>query len=290
MNAVVRRRVVLSLIPLFTVVVVIYLIPIANTVYGAFFGHFGRNAGRFVGLGNFITIKTAIVPVIWRTLIWTFGSVIPAVVLGLFLALMFQAEFRLKKLFLSLNLLPYSIPLIIVAACWMFVYNPDFGIINVALLKARLVREPLQFLTYKNALGSVILVRIWRAMPFAFINYYAAMSTIPLEQYEAAEVDGASASQKFLYVTLPNLRSITSTTFIILTVWTFLVFDIIFGMTGGGPIDATATISIQIYQELTRMQDIGTASAWSLIGMCVLTMITIAYWRLFPIGDSREAG
>ncbi len=266
----------------------IYLIPIGNTVFGAFFGYAGADAGKFVGFGNFEKIKDTIAPTVLRTLIWTVGSVIPAIILGLFMALLFQGEFRLKKLFMSLNLLPYAIPLIIVASCWMFMYNQDFGIINVFLEKLGIIKEPIRFLSYKSAMASVILVRAWRAMPFAFINYYAAMSTIPSEQYEAADVDGATGTQKFLYVTLPNLRSITSMTLIILTVWTFLVFDIIYGMTGGGPIDVTNIISIQIYRELTNMRDFGTASAWSLIAMIVLALITVLYWRLFPMDDSRE--
>lgn len=266
----------------------IYLIPIGNTVVGAFFGYAGADAGRFVGLGNFYKIRPSIAPTVFRTLVWTFGSVVPAIVLGLVLALLFQRQFVLKKLFMSLCLLPYAIPLIIVASCWMFMYNQDFGIINVALQKVGLIKEPIKFLSFNSAMTSVIVVRAWRAMPFAFINYYAAMSTIPGEQYEAADVDGATGLQKFLYVTLPNLRSITSMTLIILTVWTFLVFDIIYGMTGGGPIDVTNIISIQIYRELTSMRDFGTASAWSLTAMIILALISVLYWRLFPLGDTRE--
>jgi len=266
----------------------IYLLPIANTVFGAFWGYVGADAGHFVGLGNFQKIKSTIVPTVLRTLVWTFGSVLPAIVLGLLLALLFQKDFRLKKLFMSFCLLPYSIPLIIVASCWMFVYHPNFGIVNVFLQKIGIIKEPIQFLSFKSAMASVIVVRVWRAMPFAFINYYAAMSTIPLEQYEAADVDGATEFQKFVYITLPSLKSITSTTLIILTVWTFLVFDIIYGMTGGGPIDVTSIISIQIYREQTNMRDFGTASAWSLIAMVILVLLSALYWHLFPIGDSSE--
>jgi len=266
----------------------VYLVPVANTLFGAFIGYAGPDAGRFVGLGNFQKIESTIAPTVLRTLVWTFGSVVPAIVLGLALASLFQHQFLLKKLVMSLCLLPYAIPLIIVASCWMFMYNQDFGLINVFLRKVGLVKESIQFLSFKSAMGSVIVVRAWRAMPFAFVNYYAAMSTIPGEQYEAADVDGASGLQKFRYITLPNLRSITSMTLIILTVWTFLVFDIIYGMTGGGPIDVTNIISIQIYRELTNMRDFGTAAAWSLTAMIVLALISVLYWRLFPLGDTRE--
>jgi multiple sugar transport system permease protein len=110
-----------------------------------------------------------------------------------------------------------------------------------------------------NAMTAVIVARIWRSMPFAFFSYYAALRSIPTELYEAGDVDGANGTQKLLYITLPQLRDITATTFIILTVWTFLVFDIVFTMTGGGPLDATNIMSIEIYKELMGMQDLGTS-------------------------------
>ncbi len=122
-------------------------------------------------------------------------------------------------------------------------------------------------------------------MPFAFMNYYSALTTIPAEQYEAACIDGAGPVQRFWYITMPNLKAITGSTLIVLTVWTFLVFDIIFGMTGGGPVDATKTISMRIYQEMFSMKNLGTASAWSLIAIVVLVIITIFYWRLMEKED-----
>ena len=275
----IRKRVVASLLPLFVVIVLVYLLPVLRTVADAFIGHAGPSSGRFVGLGNFAKIEGAVPKTLLVTLLWTFGSVIPAVVLGLLMALLFQHNFRLRRLLMSVNLLPYSIPLIVVASCWVFIYNQNFGLFNVLLTKAGIVATPIQFLSYDNALSSVIVVRIWRALPFAFINFYAALTTIPAELYEASYVDGATPTQTILYITLPNLRPVAATTLIILTVWTFLVFDIIYGMTGGGPIDATRIISIQIYREMFQMKDIGTASAWSLVAIAALLGITVLYWR-----------
>jgi multiple sugar transport system permease protein len=284
----IRRRVVLSLLPLFGVVLLVYLLPICSTVVNAFLGHAGASDGQFVGLGNFTKIKDSIPGTLLTTLIWTFGSVFPAALLGLVMALLFQHDFRMKRLLMSINLLPYSIPLIIVASCWMFMYNQDFGILNVSLMQAGIIQSPIKFLSYDNALASVIVVRIWRALPFAFINFYAALTTIPMELYEAADVDGATSTQAIWYITLPNLRPVIATTLIILTVWTFLVFDIIYGMTGGGPVDATRIISIQIYRELFQMKDLGIASAWSLIAIGALLVISSCYWKL--LSSERRHG
>jgi multiple sugar transport system permease protein len=270
-----------SLIPLSVVIILIYLIPVLNVIVSAFTGFTGSTKGEYVGFANLLTIQKQIPKTILTTLIWTMGSVLPATFIGLVLALLMEKNFFLKKMFLAINLLPYSIPLIIVASFWLFVLNQNFGILNGLLQQFGIITEPIAFLNYKNSLTSVIIARIWRATPFAFINFYAALTTIPVDLYEAACVDGANPSQRFWKITLPNLKSVLSTTLIVLTVWTFLVFDIIFGMTGGGPVDATRIISIQIYKELFHMKDLGTASMWSLIAIVILTIITIIYWIVF---------
>lgn len=281
MNKVLRRATFYSLMPLAVVIILIYLIPVLNVIINAFTGFTGSTTGQFVGLANLAKIQAEIPKTTLTTLIWTMGSVIPAIIFGLILALLLHENFRLKKFFLAMNLVPYSIPLIIVASFWLFVFNQNFGIINGLLLALGIIEKPITFLSYNNALTSVIIARIWRATPFAFINFYAALTTIPTDLYEAASVDGATPSQKFWHITLPLLKSVLSTTLIVLTVWTFLVFDIIYGMTGGGPVDATRIISVQIYKELFHFKDLGTASMWSLIAIVILTIITIIYWALF---------
>ena len=281
MNKAQRWSTFFSLVPLTIVIILIYLIPVLNVIVNAFTGFTGSSKGTFVGLGNLAKIQAEIPKTTLTTLIWTMGSVIPAIILGLILALLLHKNFRSKRLFLALNLMPYSIPLIIVASFWLFVVNQNFGILNGLLLESGIISKPITFLSYDNALTSVIVARIWRATPFAFINFYAAITTIPTELYEAASVDGASPSQKFWHITLPNIRPVLSTTLIVLTVWTFLVFDIIYGMTGGGPVDATRIISVQIFKELFHFKDLGTASMWSLIAIVILTIITIIYWAVF---------
>ena len=274
-----RKRIIGSLAPLLILLCFVYAYPLINVCISAFRGFTGSSAGTFVGLKNFEIIKGDIPSTVITTLIWTFGSVIPAMVLGLALALICNQTFRGKKAVVAINLLPYAIPLIIVASCWRFVYNQDFGIINVALKSLGIIDESIQFLDYDHALVAVVVARIWRATPFAFMNYYSALTTIPADQYEAARVDGANAIQNFFYVTLPNLKEITSSTLTVLTVWTFLVFDIIYGMTGGGPVDATMTISMRIYREMFSLNNQGTSSAWSMIAIIILVIITLFYWK-----------
>ncbi len=275
-----RRRILLSLLPLAILLCFVYGYSLVTVLFSAFTGFTGSSAGKFVGMKNFQLISKDIWPTVKITLIWTFGSVLPAMVAGLALAVFCNRNFKGKKAAVSINLIPYAIPLIIVASCWRFVYNPDFGVLNVLLSKLGLIEKPISFLGFDLALLSVIIARIWRAMPFAFMNYYSALTTIPKDLYEAAAIDGASPSQAFWNITMPHLRTTTSSTLLVLTVWTFMVFDIIFGMTGGGPVNATKALPMRIYQEMFGMKNLGTASAWSLIAIGVLVIITILYWNM----------
>ena len=275
-----RRRILLSLLPLAILLCFVYGYSLVTVLFSAFTGFTGSSTGKFVGMKNFQLISKDIWPTVKITLIWTFGSVLPAMVAGLALAVFCNRNFKGKKAVVSINLIPYAIPLIIVASCWRFVYNPDFGVLNVLLSKFGLIEKPISFLGFDLALLSVIIARIWRAMPFAFMNYYSALTTIPKDLYEAAAIDGASPSQAFWNITMPHLRTTTSSTLLVLTVWTFMVFDIIFGMTGGGPVNATKTLPMRIYQEMFGMKNLGTASAWSLIAIGVLVIITILYWNM----------
>ena len=275
-----RRRILLSLLPLAILLCFVYGYSLVTVLFSAFTGFTGSSAGKFVGIKNFQLISKDIWPTVKITLIWTFGSVLPAMVAGLALAVFCNRNFKGKKAAVSINLIPYAIPLIIVASCWRFVYNPDFGVLNVLLSKLGLIEKPISFLGFDLALLSVIIARIWRAMPFAFMNYYSALTTIPKDLYEAAAIDGASPSQAFWNITMPHLRTTTSSTLLVLTVWTFMVFDIIFGMTGGGPVNATKTLPMRIYQEMFGMKNLGTASAWSLLAIGVLVIITILYWNM----------
>lgn len=280
-----NRHILLFFIPLAALILLIYLIPISSTFYYAFRDPFSPEPS--FGFMNFEKIRDAIWPATWKTIVWTLGSIIPSTIIGFIAAVIFQSDFRGKKLLITACILSYTIPLVIVAMSWMLMYHQHFGLINVLLQRLNILDSPISFLSYDHALTAVIVARIWRAMPFAFITFYAALSSLSDELYEAAEVDGANEFQKLFYITIPQLRSVTAVVMIILTMWTFLVFDIIFAMTGGGPVDATRILPILIYNELFAMNDIGTASALSVISILVLLILSAAYWKLFNGGDAQ---
>jgi multiple sugar transport system permease protein len=268
------------LIPMFVIIAFIYLYPSISLVEFSFKNTSLVSRGKFVGVANFQLLGNFLWSVVLKTLTWTFGSVIPAMAIGLGGALLFQDTFRGKRILMTLYLVPYCMPLAIAAFLWVSLYNPNFGIINIALLKIGLISQPISFLSYKNALASVIVIRIWRATPLAFITYYAGLQSIPTQYYEAARVDGAGPLPCFVNITFPQLRSVTMVTAVILTVWTALIFDIIFPLTEGGPLDATEIIPIKIYRLFFYRNEVGEAAALSLATMGVLFLISLFYWKI----------
>lgn len=280
----IQKGFILFLIPLLIMQLLVYIIPIGSTVFYAFVNTTGPEAGTFAGLGNYERVAKDLSSTIGRTLVWTIGSIVPAMIIGLLAAMLFQGKFRGQKLCISLCLVPYTIPLIIVGVCWYFMFQPNFGFINNLLISLGFLEKPMRFLTKTGAMPSVIVARIWRSMPFAFVSFYAAIKAIPEDYFEAASIDGAGEWQSFRFITLPQLRPAMLSTGIILTVWTFLVFDIIYTMTGGGPGKATRILPLAIQRELISMYDTGTASAISLVSILILTVLTVIYWRVME-GD-----
>ena len=263
-----RRRILLSLLPLAILLCFVYGYSLVTVLFSAFTGFTGSSAGKFVCMKNFQLISKDIWPTVKITLIWTFGSVLPAMVAGLALAVFCNRNFKGKKAAVSINLIPYAIPLIIVASCWRFVYNPDFGVLNVLLSKLGLIEKPISFLGFDLALLSVIIARIWRAMPFAFMNYYSALTTIPKDLYEAAAIDGASKWQQILHVTLPNLRTMIAILFILNV---GKIFNADFGlfwnvpMQNGALFSVTQVIDTYIYRVLMNTGNIGQSTAAGLL-------------------------
>ncbi len=273
------------LLPLIVIFCFVYLYPLLSMINFSFQDvSLTETAGNYIGFSNYLRLADFIWPVAKKTLIWTFGSVLPALVIGLGAALLSQGEFLGKKMFTAIILIPYCMPLTIAAYMWLSLYSTSFGLLNTLFLKLGLLEQPISFLSYHNALSSVIFIRIWKAFPFAFLNYHAGLQSIPIEYLEAAEIDGANSWQCFFHVTLPLLRSVTMTTLIILTVWTALVFDIIFPLTGGGPLDATEIIPIKLYKISFHELNIGLASALSIVTIFILIPISWRYWKLLQGG------
>jgi multiple sugar transport system permease protein len=178
------------------------------------------------------------------------------------------------------------IPPVVVGLIWMFMFYTDYGIVNQFLKWIGI--GGLRWLSdYSLSLLSLIIVDIWEWTPFMFLILLAALTSLPLEPYEAAEIDGASRWQTFLYVTLPMLRMPILTALLLRTIDAFKVFDIVYIMTSGGPGSSTMTLSMNTFIIAFRRFDIGKASALAFIIVAIVTVISQLYIKIIYKGEKR---
>lgn len=234
----------------------------------------------WVGLQNYITAISSNLfwPSMANTMIFTIGSLAGQFVIGLALALFFQKRFPLSTIMRALLLLPWLLPLIVASATWRSILDQDSGILNQFLTAIGLDAVP--WLTSPDvALMAVIIVNIWVGIPFNVTLLYGGLQDIPGELYEAASLDGATGWKSFWHITLPNLRPVIGVTLVLGVVYTLKVLDVILGLTGGGPANATQTIAIRSYQTSFVDFEFGVGAAFSNILILVSLVFALIYLR-----------
>ena len=242
-------------------------------------------------IDNFVRVLTsgALWSSLGTTLVYTFGSVVLAVGLGLLAAMLVRKPFRGRTLVRAAFLLPYVAPIVAVTFVWRMMLNPEFGIVNEFGQNVLGWNEPIPFLTeatgswsflgaeipVPTALLTVIAFEGWRYFPFAFLFIMARLEAMSGEPEEAALVDGASPFQSFRYIVLPQLLPVIGLLAILRTIWTFNEFDDIFLLTGGAA--GTGVASVRIYELLTIQRNVGGAAAQSVILAVVLVIMLSIY-------------
>ena len=207
--------------------------------------------GRFIGLGNFISLAHDKVfwLVVFNTTLYTVVASGFKFGLGLYLSLLLNRRLPFKAMIRAIVLLPFVVPTVLSAIAFWWLYDPQFSIISWTLVKAGLIRHFIDFLGDPwNARWSVIAANVWRGIPFVAITMLAGLQTIPASLHEAATLDGANAWQRFRFVTLPMLSPIIAVVMTFSVLMTFADFQLIYAITRGGPINAThlmATLSFE---------------------------------------------
>lgn len=243
-----------------------------------------RNFNIVVGVRDFWQVVTT-------TFAYTILGTILSMAMGLWAALIVRRKFAGRSLVRGLLLFPYVAPVIAAAFVWQLMLNQQFGVANewiaalggqrIDFLGTRSIELALLGISLKFplALTMVILFEGWRYFPFAFLFILAALQSMPGELDEAAQVDGATLSQRFWYITLPQLRGVFSVLFLLRFIWTFNKFDDIFLLTGGAA--GTEVITVKIIEWLRGRGDIGAAAALGLILAAVLIILLFIYFRWF---------
>jgi multiple sugar transport system permease protein len=212
------------------------------------------------------------------TAVYSLGGVGGGLVVGLAAALILNVDFRGRGVARTVLILPWAVPYVVTALLWVWMYNPQYGVINYFLLGIPFVDARAEWLTDPSlAMVAVILVTVWKTYPFAALMFLAGLQSIPRDLYEAAEIDGAGRVRQFLDITLPSLRSVSSVVILLLTIWSFGNFVLIFLMTNGGPAGATETLVVRVYQEAFRFFDAGSAFAMGTVLLGFALAVTAAY-------------
>jgi ABC-type sugar transport system permease subunit len=247
---------------------------------------------RWVGLKNYLQVFSD--PLywdsLWRTLYFVGAFVIEATLVGLGVALVLNERFPGRPLMRSLLLVPWSLSRIVVGLLWIGILDFEFGAFNGYMQRLGLLTGSVAF--FKDgfsALNVLVSVYMWNQAPFATLLFLAGMQSISEDLYAAAEVDGAGYWQRFRYVTLPALRPILFLVLVLCTVNGFLMLDLIYILTMGGPANETTTISWLGFQTSFTFFKFGpgTAILYTLTGLCLL--LTVVYHRLILARFEPEA-
>ena len=211
------------------------------------------------------------------SIVFSFGSTILTLIVGLVAALLLNRPFRARGVVRAIFLIPYVAPVVSMAFVWRWILDPrPSGVFNDILMKLGVIELPVGYLSTRGlALVLVIIFEAWRYFPFAMLMILARLQAIDSTMYEAAEVDGANAWNKFMNITLPELRYVLGAIFLLRLMWTFNKFDDIFLLTGGG--FGTRVLPVLTYDFSFKLFDFGRGAATAMILFAILVVFMIFY-------------
>jgi len=274
----------LFLIPLLIYLPVLFAYPLLyNSLIG--FQHYTMRsvitgAAPFIGLDNFAEVLRNPVTLlaIKNTAIFTGCSLALQYVIGILLALLFKRRFPLSGVFRGLMLLPWLLPSIATVTIWLWLFDALNGLINYLLIQLHLIAQPIPWLNSPTtAMASIITVNVWVGVPFNLVILYGGLQAISAELYEAARIDGASAWQRFWFVTMPLLRPVNAILLLLGLIYTLKQFDIIYILTNGGPGNATQVLSTWSYHLSFHDMHFGQGAAVGNIMLLIACAAAVRY-------------
>ena len=288
--------------PTLLLVAGLILFPIVSSIVTSTTERHGAET-VFVGLSNYTALIDDAVfhKGVLNSFVFTAYAEIFKVTLGLIAALILHHMRRGRAILAGVILLPWVVPTVVTAFTWRSLFDPIFGSINVlltdsgigpALASIGLVDHwPAEWLSDPAlAMPAVILVNVWKGVPFFTVTFLAGLKAIDSGLYEAAMVDGASSWQRFVHITLPGLRNIMIVTVLLSSIWTFNNFDLIWLMTQGGPGDATAPYVMVAYSKAIQQLQPGAGAAVTLVMLPIIGILVMILVRMMRRSDQPGAG
>ena len=273
------------LLPTILLLLVFIAYPLINTVILAFQDYKLTNVSgaHFNGLENFKAIITDpyFSQVLKNSFVFTFCTVAIQFFLGLVLALALDRPFKGRNVYQAVIFLPWSISALVIGFTFRWLFNAEFGPVNDLLLRLGLIQEKISFLgDGRLAMACLILAMVWYGVPFFGIMLTAAFQSIPTDLYEAAEIDGSNALQKFLHITLPQAKPTIILTLLLRTIWVFNSADLIYVMTNGGPSNSTHTLASYMFSKAYSTLNFGQTGALGVMFMVGLVLYAFVFMKI----------
>ena len=259
------------------------LYPIGYLFYSAMLdGSLLSKKRNFIGLSNYVTLlSNDFGTVLANTILYSIGWVTLTMVFALLLAVFLnsKSQQKLNNLTMAAIFTPHIISLVSVSSVFLWIMDPQVGIINYVLRTLGL--PPFPFLSSsKTALFSLILMMVWKSVGFYTLLIMSALQTVPKELYEAADLDNASKTSVFFRITIPMISPTLFFTAIVATINSFQVFETVNLMTQGGPVNSTNTLVYKIYSDAFKYLKLGQASAEAVVLLLFVAVLTIIYFAV----------
>ncbi|WP_419963423.1 carbohydrate ABC transporter permease [Pantoea vagans] len=284
-----QRQAWVLLAPMLLVMLLLTAWPLLRTIWLSFTDAALIGSGEtpaWIGLENYLYALSDpdFRASIWRTLYFTLVSVTFEGIIGVLVALLLNQKFVGRNVLRVLVILPWALPTIVNAMMWRLNFNPDYGSINALLSQLGIIDGYRSWLGSPDAaLNAVMFADIWKNYPLVTLLVLAALQSIPEDLFEAARLDGASAWRRFRAITFPAIVAPLGVALVLRTIDAFKIFDIIYVMTRGGPVDSTKTLSFFVYQESFSYLRAGSGAAYAILMtlMCALliTLYLLMLWH-----------
>jgi multiple sugar transport system permease protein len=287
-----QQKGILLILPALTVMGVFTFYPLLEGIRLAFTNkNLLKDGVEYVGLHNFARLLTD--EIFWTSLrhsiVLTVVVVFLQFVLGLILAWAMSQKLPGMAWFKSIIMASWVIPVAATVILFKFMAQPDIGLINIVLKGLGFEDLNRYWLGDLNAaLPFIMLLHLWRNVPFYGVAFLAAMQAIPRSYYEAAEMDGANAWNKFWHVTLPGIREMAIVMVTIHVLWTFNNFDFVYLATGGGPVNTTDVLPVYVYRQCWSSYTLGYGASIGTVMLLLLMVYFIAFIKISERGSTAR--
>lgn len=279
--------------PAILVVGVLLLYPVVTSVFYSFTSkHLIKASYKWVWLDNYKKVLTdpEFLSAFLTSIKWTVCSLLGQILVGFTAALALERIKRGKGVYRTLLIIPWAFPSIVIALSWKWILNGVYGFVPNLLVKLGICETIPQFFSSAGMVfGTLVFINIWFGAPLIMVNVLSALQTVPKDQYEAAQIDGASPWQSFIHITLPHIRVVVGLLVVLRTIWVFNNFDTIYLITGGGPANLTMTVPIYAYNVGWGLKQLGVSSAVTVLLLIFLLLICRVYFHILDKWEREGA-